>query len=175
MLRALLLFMAAALAGIAQASFVRALPAPYSSLQLPLILIVGLVTVFRAREAFAAAFIAGLTLDALSSLPTGTETAVLLAVTVCTVLLFNRIFTHHSWVGTVGLNAAIFSLQHLAYVIVDLLRSVFTGIPYSLLPTAASFWAFLSALGTQTAFVLLLLAVNGGIRRAFVKRFVLLR
>ncbi len=175
MARAFLLFIAAMAVGILQAAFVRALPLPFSGLQLPLIMIVGLVTVFRTREAFVAAFICGLTLDSLSSLPTGTETAVLLALTVCTVMLFGRIFTNHSLLGTASLNAVVFALGHFAFVVVDLTRSVFTGIPYSPLPNADSSRAFLYALGAQIATVIFLLAVNDGIRKSVSKRFFLLR
>lgn len=171
----LLIFIAAFAVGILQGSFVTALPHPLSSLQLPLVLLVGLVTLFRHRQALMAAFVAGITIDALSALPNGTHAVTLALLTVATIFLFNRVFTHHSWLGTVGLNAASYLLWQLAFVVVRVVRSVFSGVPYSALPTGASLKAFFAGLAVQIGFVIFLLAVNGGFRRAFTRRFFLLR
>src|SRR5688572_1351861 len=127
MRRYLLLIIAALGLGIVQASFVAALPGPASSLDLPLIMVVALVTAFRFSDALVTAAVSGLAADMLSSLPFGVTAAIMMALAVVTMALFNRVFTHHSWLGTVGINAAVFALSNLAFLAVRAVRATFVG------------------------------------------------
>ncbi len=127
MRRLLLVTALAAALGILHAGFVSALPAPASSLHLPLMLVVGLIASFRFADAFAAAAASGIALDAVSSLPFGTNVVVMLAATALAVILFTRVFTNHSWTGLLGMNAAAYLVLHGALGAVRLARAVLAG------------------------------------------------
>ncbi len=129
MRRTLAIILAAAVLGIVQASFVKALPHPASAIDLPLILTVALVTNFRFADAFAAAAASGLAMDALSSLPFGANAAIMLVLAAVTVGLFTRVFTNHSWPGTVGINVAVYALANAALAAVRAVRATFIGFP----------------------------------------------
>lgn len=177
MRRSVIIVLAAAALGIVQASFVRALPGAASSLDLPLILVVALVTGFHVGDAFLAAAVAGLATDVLSSMPPGAFTAVLLALTVVTVALFTRVFTHHSLLGTIGINAAVFALSGLLLAVVRAARAVFAGFPVvaSAAGRDGSLAYAVLALGWQLAAVIAAIAVAGFARRSFSRFFFLRR
>lgn len=171
----ILRFLAAALLGIVQAAFVSALPDAWASVSLPVILIVTYVMAFRDRNAFLAALGAGLTMDALSSLPTGSHTVTLLVVTAATIFLFTRIFSHRSWSGTVGLNVAAYTLSNVMLAVFGAIRASFNGIEHVWIPTASGFQAFFGSLLMHTVAVIVLLVLMGLARRALTRRFILLR
>lgn len=175
MRRYLLLILAAAAVGVIQASFVGALPSPASAVGLPLILIVALVTNFRPIEAFIAAAAAGLAMDVLSSLPFGTNAALMVAAAAVTVGLFARIFTHHTWLGTVGINLCVYALLHAAMAVVRAIRAVFIG--FDALPPleAAMAGAAAAAIIAQLAMVLAAVAAGAAARRWFSRFFFLRR
>ena len=176
-MRRTLLVTAIALAlGIVQASFVRALPGSMARVDLPLIMVVALVTGFRFGDAFAAAAAAGLATDTLSSLPFGSVTAVLLVLTAVTVALFSRVFTHHTWLGAVGINAAAFVLSGLLLAVLRAVRAVFAGFPAIAATGAAQAAAGgLAALGWQLLAVVLSIAIAAFLRRSFSRFFYLRR
>lgn len=162
--------------GLVQASFVRALPGAASLIDLPLILVIALATGFRFGDAFAAAAASGLAADALSSLPFGVFTAVLLALAVVTVMLVTRVFTHHSLLGTVGINAAVFALSNLLFLVVRVIRATFAGFPAlgAADPGTLASQA-VAALAWQLVAVALAIAVAGRVRRSFSRFFFLRR
>ncbi|HTM68191.1 MAG TPA: hypothetical protein VL426_02725 [Candidatus Binatia bacterium] len=162
--------------GLVQASFVRALPGAASSLDLPLIMVVALVTGFRFGDAFAAAAAAGLATDVLSSMPFGVFTAILLALAFVTMALATRVFTHRSWLGTIGINAAAFALSNVLLLVVRAVRATFAGFPpfSASAPAATLASRAFAALGWQLAAVALAIALAAWARRSF-SRFFLLR
>ncbi|HSD12359.1 MAG TPA: hypothetical protein VLC10_02260 [Patescibacteria group bacterium] len=174
MRRTLPLILLAALLGVLQASFVRALPHPASAVDLPLILIVALVTNFRFADAFVAAAAAGLSIDALSSLPFGTNAAILLVLAAVTVGLFARVFTNHSWPGTVGINVAVYALANVALAAVRVVRATFVGFPMFPAIDAAAFSGALAAIAVQLAAALLAVGIGALAKKAF-SRFFFLR
>lgn len=175
MRRYLFLIIAAVALGIVQASFVRALPGPASSLDLPLIMIVALVTGFRFGDAFVAAAASGLAADTLSSLPFGVTALIMLALVIVTAALFTRVFTHHSWLGTVGINAAAFALSNLAFLAVRAVRATFAGFPAFPSPDPGFASHALAAVGIQLAAVVGAIAVAALAKRWFSRFFFLRR
>lgn len=157
-----------------QAGFVSALPVPLALVNLPLILVVGLVTSFRAPAAFAAAFAAGLTADTLSSLPYGSHVLVLVSACTVTVFLFTRVFTHHSRRGNVALHAGAFVLAACMLSIIHAVRGTFSGLPLGRTVTGPWWELPLQALGIQIgaaiAAMLLAAAVRGALGRRFMVR-----
>jgi len=175
MFRTVLAFFIAALLGIVEAGFVRALPDAWSPISLTLFYLVALVTDFRERDAYVAAVGAGLTLDALSSLPAGSHVLTLIGVVAVTNFLFTHIFSHRSWTGTVGLNAAAFFLNAAALAFIRNFRAGFAGYDANWIPSGTAWQAFGAGLLTQTLTAVFVLAVLGILRRILVKRFILLR
>lgn len=157
----------AALVGVAHAGFVRALPDPASAVHLPLILVIALVTSFRPLEALLAAASAGLVADALSSLPFGAETALLVALTLAASALFTRVFTHHSWQGTVGINLVAYALAGLGFMAIRAARATFIGAPVLASAVDLSWRAALAALAAQLVTVLLAVALGAVAKRTF--------
>lgn len=165
--RKIAVILGAVLVGALHASFVRALPAPASAVNLPLIVIVACIASFRIADAFIVAAAAGLAADALSSLPFGTETAIFLALTAASAALFTRVFTHHSWQGTVGINLAAYALSGVGFTAVRAARATLAGFP-ALAPGGLPTWqAVLAAVLAQLAAILLTLAAAGAAKRAF--------
>jgi rod shape-determining protein MreD len=165
---------AAVVTAVAQSGFVRALPVPAAAVDLPLILVIALVTRFRFAEAFAAAIVAGLAMDALSSLPFGTHLVLMALMTGATVALFTRVFTHHSWAGTLGINAAVFLLSRAALAAVRVTRAVFAGLPAAGPIDGGTAAAVAGALGLQLLAALVLLALSAVLGRSF-RRFFFVR
>src|SRR5512142_227455 len=153
MRRTLLIVLVAAIVGVVQASFVHALPRPASAVDLPLILVVALVTNFRFGDAFAAAAASGIVADALSSLPFGTDATIMVALAAVTVGLFTRVFTNHSWPGSVGINVAVYALANAALAAVRAVRATFIGFPPFPPVDAAAFAGAAAALAAQLAAV----------------------
>lgn len=171
MRRTLILILIAALIGIFQASFMQALPRPASSIDLPLILVVALVTNFRFVDAFAAAAASGIAADMLSSLPFGTNAAIMVVLAAVTVSLFTRVFTNHSWPGTVGINVAVFALANAGLAAVRAVRATFIGFPAFPPLDAAALSAAAAAVAAQLAAVLLAVGAGALAKRLFSRFF----
>jgi hypothetical protein len=163
MYRTVAVVIAAIAVALVQTGFVSALPAPAASVSLPLLLVVWLITSFRFSDAYAAVLAAGITGDALSSLPRGTHTLVLAATCAVTMFLFTRVFTHHSRRGNLALHAGAFGLAAAALALVQIVRGTLVGLP--LLPEFNEPWwrLALAALGAQLGIALgaMLLAALG--------------
>jgi hypothetical protein len=149
MRRIALIIAVALVSALLHAGFVSALPEPASSLHLPMILVIGLIATFRFADAFAAALAAGITLDALSSLPFGVNLLTLVAATALAILLFTRVFTNHSWIGLLGMNAACYLLLHGLLGTARLGRAVFAGWPAQEAVFRASPGALAAGVATQ--------------------------
>jgi hypothetical protein len=153
-----------------QAAFFSALPTPASSIDLVLIVVVGLIASFQPRYAYAAAMSGGLARDAVSSAPPGLHMTIGLLTAFVLVLVFERVITNLSFVSFAALNAVGFTLYWVVlafgHVIVDLTlgqpvgRSVSTG--------AAS---LLGGIIAQTSASLLLLLVVKNLGKYFRTRF----
>ena len=165
--RRIALIIAAALVGVLHAGFVRALPEPASAVNLPLIHVIALVTSFRPIDALIAAASAGLAVDSLSSLPFGTETALLVALTAASAALFTRVFTHHSWQGTVGINLVAYALAGAGFVAVRAARATFGGFPVLSTALDATWRSALAATAAQLVAVLLAVLVAAIAKRTF--------
>jgi hypothetical protein len=174
-LRATLIIITSALLGILQAGFVRVLPSPLDGMMLPIVFVVGLIATFRFQEAFLAAFVSGLMMDVLSSLPPGTETVAMLALTGATIVLFTRIFTNYTLAGTFGINAAAFLMARALYWTIGAVRATFEGISYSTMPSAASAWTLVSSLLVQLVVALVAIGLSAAAARAFSRFFYLRR
>lgn len=171
MKRFALIAAAALIAALLRSAFFSALPQPIAAVDLPLILIVGLVGAFRFREALLAAAVAGVTADALSAMPFGVHVAASAAAAALAVLLFTRVFTSHSWPGFLGINAAAFALLHLALAVARLGRAMLGGWPPAAALGGATAAGALSALGLQLAAVLMAMLLAAWSRRAFSRFF----
>lgn len=172
--RRIALIIVAAAVGVLHAGFVRALPEPASAVNLPLILVIALVTSFRPLDALLAAVSAGLVADTLSSLPFGAETALLVGLTVASAALFTRIFTHHSWQGTVGINLVAYALAGVGFAAIRAARATFAGFP--VLASAADVtWRSVLAAGLAQLIVVLFAVVVAGIARRTFSRYLFVR
>ena len=174
-MRRIPLILVAVAVGILQASFVAALPHPASSVDLPLILAVALVTNFRVTEAFIAAAASGLTIDILSSLPFGVNAALMLVLVVVTVGLFTRIFTHHTWLGTLGINVAVYALSGVALIALRAVRATFIGFPAFPPMDAALVGAAFTAVLVQLIAALFAVACAAVLKKAFSRFFIIRR
>lgn len=175
MRRLLPLVLVAVAIGILQASFVAALPYPASSVDLPLILAVTLVTNFRLTEAFIAAAASGLAMDILSSLPFGVNAALMLVLVAVTVGLFTRIFTQHTWLGTLGINVAVYALSQASLVALRAVRATFIGFTAFPPMEAALVGAALSAVAVQLVAALFAVACAAIVKKAFSRFFIIRR
>lgn len=172
MRRTLLVILFAAALGIVNAGFVSALPAPASSLHLPLLLVIGLIASFRFVDAFTAAAAAGITLDAVSSLPFGTNLLVTLGAALLATVLFTRVFTNHSWTGLLGMNAAAFLGMNAMLGLARLLRAVFAGWPVREAVFRTSPGTLAGALALQIAAVIVFAFVAGRLKGTFKAFFI---
>lgn len=172
--RRIALIIAAAAIGVLHAGFVRALPDPASAVNLPLILVIALVTSFRPVDALLAAASAGLVADSLSSLPFGAEALLLVALTVASAALFTRVFSHHSWQGTVGINLVAYALAGVGFAAIRAVRATFAGFP--VLASAADItWQSVLAAGAAQLVTVLLAVVAAGIAKRTFSRYLFVR
>ncbi|MEY4745375.1 MAG: hypothetical protein RL272_1320 [Candidatus Parcubacteria bacterium] len=174
MRRTLVLVILAVMIGVLQASFIRALPRPESAIDLPLILVVALVTNFRFADAFVAAAASGLAIDALSSLPFGTNAAIMCVLAAVTAGLFTRVFTNHSWPGTIGINVAVYGLAAAALACVRAVRATLLGFPAFPPIDAAALSAAAAAVAMQLGAALIAVGAGALAKRSF-SRFFFLR
>lgn len=153
------------------ASFFTALPSPISSIDLSLVLIVGLVGAFRFRDAILAAACVGATTDTLSAMPFGTHLMIDIIVTILTILLFTRIFTNHSWPGLLSLNAVAFIILHSMLTLTRLGRAVLGGFSTHAAIGNATLSGALAALALQIAATLIVMLLFTTLRRTFARFF----
>lgn len=123
----LLVILTAAALSIIQAAFLSTMTAPLSFLHLPLILVIGLVTGFRFRDAIVAALAGGFALDALTASGKGVAVVVMLVVAAALTALFVRVFSHLSVPSFIAINAAGFLLYHLFFLAAALVRGAVDG------------------------------------------------
>lgn len=110
-----------------QASWVTLLPTRENLLFLPLVLVVFLITEFRKKDALFAAVVAGLVLDAISSMPAGVNTVLLVIGWLTADFLFHRVFTNQSALAITGLHAATFLAWTAGLVSIRLVRATLFG------------------------------------------------
>jgi len=158
-----------ALVAVVQIAFVRSLPAPFSGLELPLLVMTALAMRLRVGEAIVAALVAGSVADMVSSYPPGARTILSLAVAAVTVLLATRIFTHRSMPGTIGIACAAYLLQRGGEAGFRLARAMIEGVPYAA-PDAPP---VLMGLLLQLVAVLVVALVSRSVTRAVSKIFIL--
>lgn len=167
----LVILMLAVILSVVQAAFFSALPAPISLLQLPLVLMTGLVTGFRFRLALLAALAGGMTLDILTPSGRGIPVLILLAVTAALILLFTRTFTHLTAPSFIAINAAGFAFYHFLVFVFGIVRNVLAGFPR--MPDVSAERFVLLAVGfiLQTALTALLLLAGKKMKKVFLSTF----
>jgi len=150
----LIVIAASASLAIVQASFVRALPAPWSGLELPLLLLTALIMRLRTNEAFVAAFVAGIVADALSSFAPGTRTLLSLLVALGAAALATRVFSHRSFFGVVGITSAAYLLQRAGMAGIRTVRAFLDGTAYAAPDAAPIFLGLLLQLAAAVVVML---------------------
>ncbi len=162
---------AAVAAALLQSAGLSALPLPLNYLSLPLLLAAGYVATFRPRQAYAAAVAGGITLDLLTSAPSGRNMVVLFVLTAALNWLFRRVFSNLSYPSFAGLTAA-------GYILLRLLQaaaSVLTA-PMSGAASQAVWWpdraaALTMGLVCQTILALVILLAARSVGRTVARRF----
>lgn len=145
----------ACIAGIIQASLISALPFPFSTLNLPLMMIVLAITHFAFRRAYIYAFVSGCIVDLLSPHPFGMALIALLIVTAIFIFICTRVVTHLSFIGTITFSAGSFFLYHLIFTaMAGVLNTFSTNTGLTLLWRQRFFWILLGIM-TQTIIAML--------------------
>lgn len=167
----LIVLILAVILSILQAAFFSALPAPFSMLQLPLVLIIGLVTGFRFRQALLAGLASGVTLDILTPPGRGIPVLIMLAVSLALILLFTRTLTHLTVPSFIAINLAGFMLYHLLSLIFGVISNVLAGFPH--LPNFSFDRMVLMAVSLllQTMLAAVLLLVGTKMKKMFFASF----
>lgn len=127
----------------AQAAFFSALPAPFSSLDLSLIAVIGLVASFRPNFAYVAAASGGLARDLVTSAPVGSHVVMAVLTAAILIMLFERVITNLSFISFAALNAAGFLICQALHAALCIMTAATTG--------GGNFWSVDGALSLAAA------------------------
>ena len=170
MFRWLGLIIAFILLSALQTAFFSAWPAPWRSLDLTLVAVVGLIVSFRPRQAFVAAAAAGFAADALTSSPIGAHAVLMLLSAFLLNLLFERVITNVSVLAFAAMNVAAYLLTAGIGAAWDLASALTVGSPGG---SSAGAPGFLAALVLQAALSLAAILLARAVRRSVLSRFLL--
>lgn len=154
---------------VVQMSFVRSLPAPFSGIELPLLVMTALAMRLRTGEAVTSALVAGMVADIVSSFMPGARFALAVCVSLITIVLATRVLSHRSLTGTIGITCAAYLLQRSGEIGFRLIRTMVEGVPY----TAPDAPPILMGLGMQLVAVLIVALGSRIAVRSFSRIFIL--
>ena len=156
---------------LVQASESAFLPPPWSSVDLTLILAVGLVAAFRTRQALIVALISGFVLDILLAAPPGAGIFARTAAILIASLAFTRVFTNLSYLSFTALNALAYIVSRLIFTLIGLAVGWPGVIRIADLARTDWFAWFAADLAIHLAIALLLVLLIRKTGRYFLRRF----
>lgn len=156
-----------------QVSLVHLLPTSENLLFLPLVFVVFLITEFRKKDALFAAVTAGLALDAISSMPAGVNTTLLVVGWLTADFLFHRVFTNQSALAIIGLHATTFIAWSAGLSVMRLVRASLFGWAWNEPGVWPEWWIVIIGAALQAVFAMVSVAFIRFVYRRLAHGFML--